>query len=201
LLEGALDAHEIAEAVADEPVEVHGQEAVRAGELAQVHEQEGALRVAHGIAAGALAGHALEVPEVPPLRSRPDADRNDRGDGRDRLRQVVPAIAELFERLAVRGEPLGPHVARLHLLLDDYGAAELAAAVATALECAAPGAGVIAHLLEQRRRARGQRPPVPVVLPDDPRVRDLDVPSHSLETYDDLSSPIPDDVPDPSDPA
>jgi hypothetical protein len=112
---------------------------------------------------------------------------------RDRLRQAVPAVADLFERLAARGEPLGPHATRLLRLLDDYGAAELAAAVATALAREAPGAGVVAHLLEQRRRARGQRPPVPVVLPDDPRVRDLDVPSHLLETYDDLTSALPDD--------
>lgn len=111
---------------------------------------------------------------------------------RDRLQQAVPAVADLFERLAVRGEPLGPHATRLLRLLDDYGAAELAAAVATALDRPAPGAGVVAHLLEQRRRARGQRPPVPVVLPDDPRVRDLDVPSHPLESYDDLTRALDD---------
>jgi hypothetical protein len=120
---------------------------------------------------------------------------------RDRLRQAVPAVAELCERLAVRGESLGPHVTRLARLLDDYGAAELAAAVAMALEREAAGAGVVAHLLEQRRRARGQRPPVPVVLPDDPRVRDLDVPSHALETYDELNRPTPDAASDPADPA
>jgi len=115
---------------------------------------------------------------------------------RDRLRQAVPAVAALFERLAVRGEPLGPHVTRLLQLLDDYGAAELAAAVDAALARDAPGAGGIAHLLEQRRRARGQRPPVPMVLPADPRVRDLDVSSHALESYDALSRPHPPDVPD-----
>jgi transposase len=105
---------------------------------------------------------------------------------RDRLRQAVPAVATLFERLAVRGEPLGPHVTRLHALLDDYGATELALAVATALERDACGAGSVAYFLEQRRRTRRQLPPVPVVLPADPRVRDLDVPSHALETYDAL---------------
>jgi len=115
---------------------------------------------------------------------------------RDRLRQAVPAVGDLLERLAVRGEPLGPHVRRLVQLLDDYGAADLAAAVDLALARDAPGAGGIAHLLEQRRRGRGQRPPVPVVLPADPRVRDLDVSSHALESYDDLSRPIPDDDPD-----
>lgn len=113
---------------------------------------------------------------------------------RDRLLQAVPGVAALFERLAVQGEPLGPHATRLLRLLDDYGATELAAAVETALARDAPGAGAVAHLLEQRRRARGQRPPLPVVLPDDPRVRDLDVPSHPLERYDDLTSP--DDPPD-----
>jgi transposase len=105
---------------------------------------------------------------------------------RDRLRQAVPAVATLFERLAVRGEALGPHVTRLHHLLDDYGAAELAAAVTTALDRDACGAGSVAYFLERRRRTLRQLPPVPVVLPADPRVRDLDVPSHALESYDAL---------------
>jgi len=106
---------------------------------------------------------------------------------RDRLRQAVPAVGALLERLAVRGEPLGPQVHRLLRLLDEYGPVELAAAVTIALTRDTPGAGGIAHLLEQRRRARGQRPPVPVTLPDDPRIRDLDVTPHPLERYDDLT--------------
>ena len=124
---------------------------------------------------------------------------------RDRLRQAVPAVGELLERLAARGEPLGPQVHRLLHLLDEYGAAELAAAVTLALTRDALGAGGIAHLLEQRRRARGQKPPVPVTLPDDPRVRDLDVTPHLLERYDDLTrigpnARTPDPAPD-ADPA
>lgn len=105
---------------------------------------------------------------------------------RDRLRQAVPAVATLFERLASRGEALGSHVARLSRLLDDYGAAELAAAIAVALDRDACGAGSVAYYLERRRRTRRQLPPVPVVLPPDPRVRDLGVPAHPLETYDAL---------------
>jgi hypothetical protein len=85
-------------------------------------------------------------------------------------------------------------VTRLSQLLADYGAVELATAVAVALDRDACGAGSIAHILEQRRRTRRQLPPVPVVLPADPRVRDLDVSSHALESYDALSSP--DDPPD-----
>ena len=112
---------------------------------------------------------------------------------RDRLRLAVPAIATLFERLAGRGESLRAHTARLLALLDDYGPRELAAAVAQALERDALGAGAIAHLLETRRRQRGQKPPIPLALPDRPGVRDLDITPHTLESYDALTRSDPDD--------
>jgi len=113
---------------------------------------------------------------------------------RDRLRLAVPAIATLFERLAARGESLRAHTARLLALLDDYGPAELAVAVARALETDALGAGTIAHLLEQHRRQRRQKPPLRFVLPDHPGVRTLDVTPHRLESYDALTRPDPDDA-------
>ena len=112
---------------------------------------------------------------------------------RDRLRLAVPAIATLLERLAARGEALRGHTARLLALLDDYGRQELAAAVTQALERDALGAGAIAHILETRRRQRGQKPPMPLALPDRPGVRDLDLTPHSLESYDDLTRSDPDD--------
>jgi transposase len=114
--------------------------------------------------------------------------------GRDRLRLAVPAIGTVFERLAARGESLRAHTARLLGLLDDYGSSELAAAVAQALTRDALGAGAIAHILETRRRQRGQKPPIPLALPDRPGVRDLDVPSHPLESYDVLTRTDPDDA-------
>ena len=114
--------------------------------------------------------------------------------GRDRLRLAVPAIATLFERLAARGESLRAHTGRLLALLDDYGSPELAAAVAQALARDALGAGAIAHILETRRRQRGQKPPIPLALPDRPGVRELDVPSHPLESYDVLTRSDPDDA-------
>ena len=113
---------------------------------------------------------------------------------RDRLRLAIPAIATLFDRLAARDESLRVHTARLLGLLDDYGPHELGAAVALALERDALGAGAIAHLLETRRRQRGQKPPIPLVLPDRPSVRDLDVTPHRLETYDELTRSDPDDA-------
>ena len=78
-------------------------------------------------------------------------------------------------------------------VLDDYGRQELAAAVTQALERDALGAGAIAHILETRRRQRGQKPPMPLALPDRPGVRDLDLTPHPLESYDDLTRSDPDD--------
>ena len=115
---------------------------------------------------------------------------------RDRLRAAVPATATLFERLAERGEALRPHATRLLALLDDYGPQELAAAVALALERDALGAGSITHILETRRRQRGLKPPLRLTLPDRPGLRDLDVRSHDLETYDALGQNTPDDAGD-----
>jgi len=113
---------------------------------------------------------------------------------RDRLRLAVPPIATLLDRLAARVESLRVHTARLLALLDDYGPHELGAAVVGALERDALGAGAIAHILETRRRQRGQKPPIPLALPDRPGVRDLDVTPHRLETYDELTRSDPDDA-------
>jgi transposase len=106
--------------------------------------------------------------------------------GRDRLRVVVPETEARFETLALRGDNLGYHTARLLKLLDSYGAEELRSATRTALERGAYSSGSIAHVLEQRRRERGLRPPMEVQLPDDPRVRDLRITPHRLEDYDAL---------------
>lgn len=116
---------------------------------------------------------------------------------RDRLQVCVPETAALFASLAARGDNLGYPTARLQKLLDDYGAEELRAAVHEALAREAYGAGSVAHILEQRRRARGLKPVVPVALPDDPRVRNLRVTPHNLESYDALGkrNPNPDDDP------
>lgn len=114
--------------------------------------------------------------------------------GRDLLRGAAPESDRLFMELALRGDNLGAHTARLLHLLDDYGAEELRAAVTVAIERKAWGAGSVAHILEQRRRSRGEKPRGPVDLPDDPRVRDLRVKPHNLGDYDAL---INDDDEDP----
>jgi transposase len=115
---------------------------------------------------------------------------------RDYLRVTVPITAALFEQLAARGEPLTIVTRRLLGLLDDYGPDQLTLAVTGALDRGLVSVAAITHLLDTARRRRGQKPPVPLLLPDHPGVRDLTVPSHTLESYDDLTDrdPDPDDA-------
>lgn len=87
--------------------------------------------------------------------------------------------------VAVRGGHLGGTTTRLLHLLDRYDARALDGAIAEALSRGAISAEAVAHVLDQRRRAANAPPIVEVILPDDPRVRDLRVTPHSLASYDD----------------
>jgi transposase len=109
--------------------------------------------------------------------------------GRDRLRHACPHAHAFLEALARRGEPLARHTTALLRLLDQYDPGELDAALADAVAREALSAWAIAHRLDQRARARRTPPPVPVLLPADPRVRDLRVTPHRLADYDDLLTP------------
>jgi transposase len=113
--------------------------------------------------------------------------------GRARLRQACPHADAFLDALARRGERLAPHTLALLRLLDEYDAGELDAALADAVARDALSAWAIAHRLDQRARARRAPPPVPVLVPADPRVRDLRVTPHRLTDYDGLLSPTPED--------
>jgi transposase len=126
-----------------------------------------------------------------------EASRQHHAHGqRDYLAVTVPISTTLFARLADRGEPLTVVTRRLLGLLDDFGPDALHAAITTALERGTLSVAAITHLLDTARRRRGARPPVPLVLPDHPGVRDLTVVPHNLETYDGLTRPDPDDSPE-----
>ncbi len=111
--------------------------------------------------------------------------------GRDRLRSACAHADAFLDALARRDAPLGIETVRLLRLLDQVGPAALEGALAAALERQAVSAASVAHLLEQQRRARRLPPPVEVILPADPRVRDLRVTPHALSAYDTLLTPIP----------
>jgi len=109
--------------------------------------------------------------------------------GRDRLRAACPSADAFINALALRGEHMGSHVSRLLQLLDRYGSAALDAALRDAFDRGAIGAPSVAHVLDQKARAQRTPPPLDVVLPADPRVRDLRVTPHSLAAYDVLCAP------------
>lgn len=113
--------------------------------------------------------------------------------GQDRLSHAVPRVQDLLVPLAQRGGNLGSATAALLRLLDTYGPAELDLAVKEALERDAPHPHAVRHVLERRRTERGLPPPIPVALPDDPRVRNLVVKPHDLTDYDQLHGDADDD--------
>jgi transposase len=107
--------------------------------------------------------------------------------GRNRLFAACPAAHTFLGQVALHGGHLGGTTTRLLRLLDQFGAAELDAALAEAQRRGAFAAQSVAHVLDQRRRARGAPVPLDVTLPSDPRVQNLVVTPHSLDRYDRLA--------------
>jgi hypothetical protein len=106
--------------------------------------------------------------------------------GRDRLRDRCPTAQAFLVALARRNAMLGSQVRRLSQLLDHYGESDVDAALRDCLERGAVSAASVAHMLDQQAHRRGLPPPIPVVLPDDELVRELDVAPHDLADYDEL---------------
>jgi transposase len=107
--------------------------------------------------------------------------------GRHRLSSACPSAHVFLGEIALHGGHLGGTTTRLLHLLDQYGAHALDGAIREAHGRGAFAAQSVAHVLDQRRRAEGKPAPLDVVLPDDPRVRDLVVTPHSLDAYDVLA--------------
>jgi transposase len=112
----------------------------------------------------------------------------------DRLTRAVPLARTLLQKLAERGAPLGSASSALLRLLDHYGASELRAAIDEVLDKDTPHPHAVRVVLERRATLRSQLPPLPVQLPDDPRVRDLVITPHALERYDAPPQENDDDV-------
>ncbi len=106
--------------------------------------------------------------------------------GLDRLQHMVPHIPDLMQHLAQRGANLGSATSALLRLVDHYGSHAVGQAVAEALSNESPHPNSVRHILERNHKASGMAPPVPVSLPDDPRVRNLSVKAHDLKNYDAL---------------
>lgn len=110
--------------------------------------------------------------------------------GRNRLFAVCHFAREFLAEIALHGGHLGGTTSRLLRLLDLYGATALNMAIRDAHTRGAFRAESVAHVLDQRRRADGERPVIVVALSDDPRVRDQVVEPHRLDDYDNLADRV-----------
>jgi len=121
---------------------------------------------------------------------------------KDRLHHAAPSSQALFLAAAERRQHLGVLTRGLIELLNAHGARALERAIADALERDTAHLAGVRHLIDQHRHDRGQPPPLPLALPDDPRLRALHVRPHDLADYDRLHSDQsfpPDDQHEPDD--
>jgi hypothetical protein len=114
----------------------------------------------------------------------------------DRLQHAAPSTQALFVRAAERGAHLGVLTRGLLQLLASHGAAALEAAIAAALAEDAAHLGAVRHFIDQHAHARGQRPPIAVALPPDPRLP-LCVRPQPLCDYQQLATASSDEPTDP----
>ena len=106
--------------------------------------------------------------------------------GQDRLIKTVPQCQNLLNEAALRGDNIGSITSTLLRYLDRFGQAELTLAVAQAMQKGVPHPNAVRQALQKRRDEQQLPPPVQVSLPDDKRVRELNVKPHDLSQYDDL---------------
>ena len=111
----------------------------------------------------------------------------------DLLAQAVPNAPLLLEQIASRGLPLGRVIRELQEMLYAYGQAPLVDAISEALTNDSPHMHAVRQVLERTRHEQGKPPPLPLSLPDDPRVKNLVVTPHRLSTYDNLLETLDDD--------
>lgn len=104
-----------------------------------------------------------------------------------RLAALVPESQAFLQAAFERGESAARLTARLLRLLDDYGVAELTAALREALQQQTPRLSSVAFILARRHRQRRQRTPLAVNLERRPDLENLTVSNPSLEAYDDLA--------------
>jgi len=105
----------------------------------------------------------------------------------DRLHYAAPSAVRFFQLAALRGVNLGSLTRGLIELLDTHGATALEAATAAALAQDAVHLSAVRHFIDLHHAQRGTSPPIPVTLPDDPRVRELAVRPHNLADYEKLA--------------
>ncbi len=120
------------------------------------------------------------------LRLRKQAARTDNGS--DRLLAACPRAGELLSLIQQRKQGLRKSVNTLTTLLDNYGGAELTAALNITLQSDTCHVGAVQHVLEQRREACEQPPLILITLPEKARTGHTQIKPSDLAQYDQINS-------------
>jgi hypothetical protein len=105
--------------------------------------------------------------------------------GLDRLARAARSSQAFLRIVAERGGNVGSATARLLVILDAVGAAELEEALVETLERDTIHVGAVRQIIDRRRSARGLPPPVSIPVTRGEHA-DLVVTPHALSTYDAL---------------
>ena len=103
----------------------------------------------------------------------------------DRLRIVAPSSIDYFSRAAERGHNLGRLTQLLTRWLDLYGASELETALSLVLTRGTYHSLAVLNILDERRKAKGLPPPVPLLFAHK-NLNDISVIPRGLQRYDSL---------------
>jgi hypothetical protein len=101
------------------------------------------------------------------------------------LKAAAPSAAEFLSLIAAEGLSLRRLTKDLLLLLHTYGAESLEAALSEALK-STPHLSAVRQILERERSEAAKPIPLPLTLPDDPRVQNMVLSPRPLSAYDQL---------------
>lgn len=105
---------------------------------------------------------------------------------KERLAEMSPAARVYLQEVARRRIHLSHEVDKLLRLVDEYGEADVSAALAECIAHKTFGARFVRARCDQARFARGLPEPPPPVVTGNPLADDLVVEPHPMETYDAL---------------
>jgi len=161
------------------------------GKSVHVRADEHTVRIVHDGAEAARhprcwdkRRHIQDPAHVEELLARRKAGRP--ATRREGLAAYCPESRLYFQEISRRRVRLDREVDRIFRLVDLYGQAEVAGAIAKAVGARTFGATYVRALCDQARFARGQDEPAELVVTGNREADSLDIEPHAMEGYDDL---------------
>ncbi len=105
---------------------------------------------------------------------------------RSALSKEFPDVDPLIDELFNRGEDQGSIVRRLYLLLEQFGSVIFKKSLAVVVNSEHMSLEGLLIQAQKLQKISGLPPPLPVQLPDNPKIRELQIKSHELQNYDNL---------------